>query len=161
MESLLESQEALDAYDQDDLCFLENWKETRTTEGKDTYKNHLDDFRSRAFKVTKSTKYKSDATHRGTIKEGTRIYPDIAADNTLTLEQARLFVPPGCTVLRSELDSRWRLSMGVFNISRSWPLHGSLGAFFKCANFMWTKFSVAREFECPFPWILESDRRAL
>jgi hypothetical protein len=29
MESLLESQEALDAYGQDDLCFLEKWKETR------------------------------------------------------------------------------------------------------------------------------------
>ncbi len=113
MESLLESHAALDAYGQDDLCFLEKWKETRTKEGKDTYKNHLDDFRSRAFKATKSTKHKPDATHRGTIKEGTRIYPDIAADNTLTLEQARLFVPPGCTVLRSELDSRWRLSMDV------------------------------------------------
>jgi hypothetical protein len=161
MESLLESQEALDAYGQDDLCFLEKWKETRKKEGKDTYKNHLDDFRLRAFKATKSTKYKPDATHRGTIKEGTRVYPDIAADNTLSLEQARLFVPPGCTVLRSELDSRWRLSMGVFNISRSWPLHGSLGAFSKCANFMWTKFSVVRDFECPFPWILESDWRAL
>ena len=33
MESLLASQEALDAYGQDDLCFLEKWKETRKKGG--------------------------------------------------------------------------------------------------------------------------------